>query len=140
MVTNMGKMEKQMKDVTETEEQVEMKVTKMEDAMWKMNQKIADVKNQTMENLKKIDEHVISNAFPFGWKWYGFGYYGSQGDYVYKYHTTQGECFAFCNNKRATDGEEWNGMNWAPGDGACECSKNDRGHTSSKSYMHWKTN
>ena len=33
MVTNMGKMEKQMKDVTETEEQVEMKVTKMEDAM-----------------------------------------------------------------------------------------------------------
>ena len=40
VVKNMGKMERQMKDVTEIEEQVVMKVAKMEDAMWKMNNKI----------------------------------------------------------------------------------------------------
>ena len=146
VVTNMGKMEKQMKDVTDTEEQVMMKVAKMEDAMWKMNEKMAeedkkigDVKNQISEvktQMGKIED-VMSSVV---WKWYGFGLYGTQEAWVYKHHTTQTECLAFCNNKRATEGAEWNGMNWLPSNGLCECSKNDQGHNPSEpSWMHWKT-
>ena len=75
----------------------------------------------------------------FNWKFIGYGYQGSLSHQIfYKYGTTLPQCIAFCTKKRQDSGAAWNGLDWVPSDGQCNCNENDVGHTDGSNSLHFK--
>ena len=58
------------------------------------------------------DHNSVSAALMKGWKYYGIGCQVYDDDYIYKFPKTFAECVQMCDEKRSTDGEDWNGMAW----------------------------
>ena len=107
---DMGKNVKMLRyaveKVVDTEEQVEEKVVKMEDALWKMKKEMAEMKTE----ITKENQKTRANIFPFGLIYYGRNAQGSSDDSFDVSNTPLQKCAETCQQKRATDGAAWNDL------------------------------
>ena len=90
--------------------------------------------------ISKKDNGKICAAEKRGWKFFGYGIYGKHDAYTYQEGTTFTQCLGFCEDKRRRDGKAWNGMYWHRSDSTCFCNKNDKGHSGSSNWLHFKVN
>ena len=86
----------------------------------------------------KMEKENVGNLF--SWKLIGQGTYGSYDDRFDRRYKTFDKCLELCENKRKTDGPEWNGMMLRRNNqyGECSCFKNGRGHKADKGYYHYR--
>ena len=85
------------------------------------------------------DYKVVSAGLSAGWVFHGRGLRGKCDDGINKTPTTFQQCMQFCDDKRSADGKAWNGMEWRPDIGECQCYKNDTGHDAGYPMcMHFK--
>ena len=117
----------------------------MEDSMQKMKNEISGVKNEISGvkskmtvKFSEIQKNIEEHLYPVGWVYIGRGGYDTRDDSIYKPNASFRECISMCEDKRNTDGRSWNGIDWYPEDGGCWCNKNDKGHDTSMSSMHFK--
>ena len=89
--------------------------------------------------MHKLDNDVISNSYLFaGWRYYGRGANGHYDDNILKYGFTLSECVNWCIEKRAADGDTWNGIIYRHNKD-CQCIKGDTEHVYGQDYVHFKT-
>ena len=149
--TDVSKLKKHVGTIAETEEMMEMKVVKIEDAVQKIVKKegemdskmgnvereigsgkseISGVKSEMKEQSKKT-EKIDENLKPLNWVFIGRGEYGSRSDSITDFMPSFQQCVKFCDRKRLSDGYAWNGLTWYMDSGSCYCYKNDEGHDAS---------
>ena len=148
----MGDLKSQVGQIAHVEELAVEKVSKIEDRVQDMEEKVAKVdtelvssvvlQSRTPDGNGKTaweDFRAVSSALSSGWSYLGRGTRGSYDDEIGKHGTTFPECVEMCSQKRKSSGAAWNSMVWGTEGHYCGCYKNERGHSLSEpQYMHFR--
>ena len=139
LMYNIGKrvdsLSDSVKDIYRMEEETAEHMLKTEDRVSEIVTQMGQMKTQ----IGEVDGKVNMVTSWFNWKFIGHGYQGSLSHQIfYSYGTTLQQCISFCAKKRQESGAAWNGLDWTPSTGQCNCNENDVGHTENSAYLHFR--
>ena len=138
---HMLKTEDRVEEIVQNEGDMTKKVGNIDTQMAQMKTQIGQTRTQITQLENKMEKDVVANTFPYGWKFYGYGYRGSDSQQVQTRGTTLQQCIEFCTKKRQDSGASWNGLWWIQSGnrkGECSCNENETGHRENPIFLHFK--